>query len=793
MAETGFFIERGSAMVKSEINLNANVSVFGAEQLDKVSDGYRNIRDVQQEIQSNNEKNRSMPGYNGTSAIGNSGSKSLGLYSGGMDTVQEMARLKAVIENLNRNIEKANDEISKSNEKGSAKDTFNWTSSLNQMEEAKQRAQNELKRLEAGEKDKGIEALIKDRKAQLYSRAWDYAIQGANIYNGYRTSIAGGDYLGAGANAKDQIGGTVMGIGGTLMSAGGMMAVTGVGAIPGLVVGGIGALAMGAGGILKLLAGDEKADNAEAKAYENSLPYLYAFNKRYANGGSVEQNRAEADALRGRAVELAKGTGLSTYDFLNMALQQTSYGLSKDDALGRTKMAAMWANATGADLSAIQGVLGLSSRMGKETDVDFLARARNASGLDKAQTTEFLQGLQSVIENGISNGYNKSTEDTAKNFAMFSSLSNNNPLWEGKYAAQKINTISNSIAGAVNLGDVNQVLTVSAAQKIAGNMSNDRFSALMGFGKTGTYLDAMLMAENGLTPEMFRGMGETIVGLEGNNLVARVERWKSMSGLNYKGAIELDRMYRENPNMSDAAISNKIKSMQTDKDFQSEETKKTEAINRIDSYVQKIGQSKFWDNYEKLLKLEVSQGKKAGELERKEKEQSDFEALSDSERNAMVWRAEEAGDIKTAYDTAKKIREITQKKAASALASKRYSDATDSFLVGSSFAFRYLSDDGGFYDKLTTSGKGNDHRDELFKEEVAKYAAYAGKKADKKVSENEIQKVLEQVQYDNGGWFSKGGKRFRDAYENGSETEYINALRDMLKQLFGEINLNLVD
>lgn len=596
------------------MGLDSSEAVSGANAASKAIDGVtKSLNDealasIRAEQAAERAVQRNIPGFNGTGAInGNNNNSSLNQFSGSRETAQEIARLKSTIENLNRNIEKANGEIAKSNEKGNGRDTLNWTSSLNQMEEAKQRAQNELKRLEASEKDKGIEALVKDRKAQMYSQSWNYAIQGANIYNGYRTSIASGDYLGAGANAKDQIGGATMGIGGTLMSAGGMMAVTGVGAIPGLIVGGIGAAATGAGGIFKLLAGDEQADNAEAKAYENSLPYLNAFNKRYNASGDYKST----DALRERAVELAKDTGLSTNDFLNTALQQTSFGVSQDEALNRTRMAALWANATGADIGTIQEVLGISSRMGKETDTSFLAKAREASGLDKAQTTEFLQGLQTVIEDGISKGYTKSTEDAAENFAMFSSLSGGNPLWEGKYAAQKINTMSNTIAGATNLGDINQVLTIETARRVAGSMKAEDFNALMGFGKTGTYLDAMLMAENGLTPAMFRGVGKTINDLEGDNLTARVERWKSMSGLNYKGAIELDNMYRTNPNMSDELLKEKIDKMKGDPNYQSEETKKMNAINELNKSVQEIGQSKFWDNIKQLEEMAVEYRGKA--------------------------------------------------------------------------------------------------------------------------------------------------------------------------------------
>lgn len=737
----------------NRINLAADVNVTGAEQLDKVANGYRDIKNesletVRAQQEAEREAQRKMPGFYGTGAInGNGASSTLAQFSGSRETAQEIVRLKATIENLNRNIEKANSEISKSNEKGNARDTFNWTSSLNQMEEAKQRAQNELKRLEASEKDKGIEALVNDRKAQMYSQAWNYAIQGANIYNGYRTSIANGDYLGAGANAKDQIGSAAMNLGGTLMSAGGMVAASGVGAIPGLIIAGTGALAMGTGGILKLLAGGEKADNAEATAYENSLPYLNAFNKRYNASGDYRYT----DALRERATELAKGTGLSTYDFLDTALQQTNFGISQEEALSRTKMATMWAQATGADLSTIQSVLGLSSRMGKETDTSFLARAREASGLSKAQTNEFLQGLQTVIEDGISNGYNKSTEDAAKNFAMFSGLSSGNPLWEGKYAAQKINTMSNTIAGATNLGDINQILTIEAARKAAGGMDDAKFSELMGFGKTGTYLDAMLMAENGLTPKMFKEIGKTINDLEGGNLTARVERWKSMSGLNYKGAIELDKMYRENPNMDDTAIQSKINSMKADPNYQSEETKKMNYINSIDSNVQKIGQSKFWDNFGKLEGVDKDYQRKVAEL-----------GKLAHYGNAVTVTGEGVIDV----DKAIKDSGFQQLVRHGGLPIGHGGTTLSNLMTARANTYN---------PRTGTYSGGNDEFDELFKAKLAHYAALD----DGKISQDELRKSLR----------AHDSKEMQAVYNSGNRDAYIAALEEMFKRLFTNMTI----
>ena len=81
---------------------------------------------------------------------------------------------------------------------------------------------------------------------------------------------------------------------------------------------------------------------------------------------------------------------------------------------------AMWAQATGTDAGVIQNFLGTARRYGDNSDVlGYASQARQAAGLTKAQNEEFLQSLQSVIEDGIANGYVKSAEDVSKTFVMF--------------------------------------------------------------------------------------------------------------------------------------------------------------------------------------------------------------------------------------------------------------------------------------------------------------------------------------------------------------------------------------
>ena len=114
------------------MSLDSSDAVSGANAASKAIDGVtKSLNDealasIRAEQAAERVAQRNMPGFNGTGAInGNNNNSSLNQFSGSRETAQEIARLKATIENLNRNIEKANGEIAKSNEKGNSRDTFN--------------------------------------------------------------------------------------------------------------------------------------------------------------------------------------------------------------------------------------------------------------------------------------------------------------------------------------------------------------------------------------------------------------------------------------------------------------------------------------------------------------------------------------------------------------------------------------------------------------------------------------------------------------------------------------------
>ena len=81
---------------------------------------------------------RNMPGFNGgiTGALNNQQINSTGKSEKEL-RADEINRLKLTIDNLNRNIEKANASLAEATESNKSKESFNWSANLNQMEEAK--------------------------------------------------------------------------------------------------------------------------------------------------------------------------------------------------------------------------------------------------------------------------------------------------------------------------------------------------------------------------------------------------------------------------------------------------------------------------------------------------------------------------------------------------------------------------------------------------------------------------------------------------------------------------------
>jgi hypothetical protein len=514
------------------------------------------------------------------------------------------------LETITRVITTLTDQLKESTEKGQSKESFNLSAALNNAEQEKRQLEAEKKRLETADKsDSSVMDMIKKYGVSRYlTQGLSYANQIAGIGFNHRIAMANGDYLGADVAAVESGAGIAQGIGGSLLGAGLMLGATPVGW--GLMA--AGGIAEIGGAIAKYWAGDARADIAEGEAYRKTLAGTNAFNKRFSDGGTWLENSNKTDAILRAATNGASGTGLSTEEFLSLATRQSKFGGTQSDAMTQARDIAMWAQATGTDAGVIQNFLGTARRYGDNSDVlGYASQARQAAGLTKAQNEEFLQSLQSVIEDGIANGYVKSAEDVSKTFVMFSRLSNNNPLWQGEQGAKRLAQMNSGIASATALQSVSDVIVAGAARdvlSVAGNREK-----YLGNRASGTYIDEMLLMEQGNNPAMFGAIAKSVKDLEGGNYAARVERFKDIFKLNYAGAVDVAAMADKIGvgGYTEQDFANEVAKMQKDRNYQSEETKWQDDINHIAADTALMAKSNFWQNMGKLGGIAESNEKKS--------------------------------------------------------------------------------------------------------------------------------------------------------------------------------------
>ena len=781
------------ARTSVELGFDGSDYINGIRQATTETERYENSLEnvAQRAWELERDSQRNMPGFNPTAPT--NGTPAIHNTFEANENLRAYNDLGLRIDELKNAIVKANALQKEALEDGDLQKAFFASSSINQMEQEKARLEMQKKRDET-ESRKFLNSLKNGGIANYAVKAIDAGGQIFNVGSNYRASMANGDYLGAGLNRADGYANVAQGIGGSLLGAGAMLGWNPVGW--GLMAaGGV----LEAGGIVtKAITGKERADDAEASAYEKSLARLNSLNKLYTNGGDISRHSVQTDEIRQSVLRYAKDTGMASGDFLEAATRQSVYGTkSMADAMQQARQAALWANATGADLGSIQDFIGTASRYGINADTGYLSQARGAMGLEKAQTQEFLNALQGVIEDGISNGYIKSTEDVTKTFTMFARLSNNNPLWVGEQGARRLQSLNAGIAGATALQDVSQIMTVGVAKDLVNGMTNEQWNeAFKGYDRSGTYIDYMLMTEKGLTPQMFAGIGKSINSFEGDNYAGRIERWKQISGLNYAGAVALDQMYRNaTPEQlrDDEWITNKINSMQKDKNYISEETKRANLINDLDSYVQIVGKSKYWDNLNDLAKKGTEYYSKAltaiKESNDKQNEEARINSMNESELHDE-YKAR-AGDSWDGSSTALALmRQKADPIAADFIKNRQFGAAASEYFK---WGKALWEDEGQFhlysptYKNLAYSDKGNESLDAETLNLFGEYAVNAEKKnwlgwtthkADGVISYNEILDFMNRAD---------SNKKLKEYYERGDHDNYIEELKKMLKELFGEL------
>ena len=528
-------------------------------------------------------------------------------------------KLDTRLEILTKTIDELTHQLEEATEKGQSREAYNISAALNNVEQERQRLEQE-KKLSEQKKDKDDPADVIKRYglSRYFTQGLGYVQQIAGIGFNRRTAMANGDYLGADVGVLEGRSNIAQNLGGSVFGAGMTLGATPAG-VPLMLTGGVLSIL---GTIGNILAGDKRADIAEGSAYERSLTHTGALNRRYAQGGAWEDNASRTSELLEKAAKYAEGTNMSAYDIVDIATQMSQYGAGTGElALKQASEVAARANATGVDAATVQNLLGTAYRYGDRSDVlGYASQARQAAGMTKAQDKEFLMALQGVIEEGIAGGYVKSVEDVSKTMTMFARLSNNNPLWQGAQGASRLRQMDSAISGATGLQSTSDMIVVTAAQAILDNPNlseeeknkffetYDKNGKRTGSRRTGTYIDTMLLTEQGNNPAMFEQIAKSVQDLEGKgNIAGQVERFKDIFKLNYHGAVDVYNMFQELQagKMTEADFQKQIESMQKDEAYQSDDTKRQNAITNIETSVALMAKSKFWDSTNYLSNMSV--------------------------------------------------------------------------------------------------------------------------------------------------------------------------------------------
>jgi len=410
-------------------------------------------------------------------------------------------------------------------------------------------------------------------------------------YFGYRKSLAQGDAVGAGIAKEKFIGetrgeaiGAAIGAGiGSVAPGIGTVIGLGIGAFVGKWIGGIG-----------------------AKISEENMAFFEQYRATLADADKLQQRfGGSGNELWQKAADASKGTGLSVSEFSAALANSQKYGyMGIADALPAVRRDVMWSRMTGADIGEVQNVSGTARRFGAgDNAVQTAFAALKTQRMANGQFGEILRGMSKVMEDGIRKGFVYAADDIGSNMTLLYKMSGGSPLWQGEQGVQRLMGMNNAIAGATELSSVEDMITFGQAQKIVEDMRPEKYEALMGSKKTGTYVDTMRYMERGFDPKLFMKQMEMIESLDSGNVAGQIERMRSMYGLNYQGATQLYDMRQRhiaNPSAyTEAQLQKDLDAVKMNPSFNSDSTNIANMTNAVQSINTQIGQMKLdeWNNY----------------------------------------------------------------------------------------------------------------------------------------------------------------------------------------------------
>jgi hypothetical protein len=538
----------------------------------------------------------------------------------------DTSQARTQVEDLSRTIAGLNEQIRQATEEGDWRAVAQLTQALNDTTSARGQTMQQARQVESQQARENMRegGIFGGQTAWMFQQALSQItrgiIQSMDAALNAAKQRASGDYAGAAVSevrASGEIAGQGVGFGVGAGVGGVLTAFTGQAWLIPLLSGLGGEIGKFIGGIeAKRLETDLAYSAQYKKAFSSidALNQLYGTEKytdengreryRDINSKSLEQNNTYGLGMYGRATAATEGTGFTTQAFIEAMKQMGGYGIrSETQALNMAQTQALWSRFTGADLSAIQKYAGQAYRYNGETNATATVYGGlMAQGMGKGQTMEFLNAMGRIMEESISKGFVRSSEEIAGNMQMLYKLSGGSALWQGEQGAQRLSQMNNAVSNATNLQRVEDVVTFGVAREIWGNQNKSGWKTgekRAGITYSGTYADEMQLIERGVSADMLKGQFEAVNRLEGDNTAGIIERFKSMYGLNYTGATQVWAMMRNakdangNFNFNAREYERQIKEMQTKPGYASDSALLQTAINKMTDNLVNIGKFKF--------------------------------------------------------------------------------------------------------------------------------------------------------------------------------------------------------
>lgn len=346
-----------------------------------------------------------------------------------------------------------------------------------------------------------------------------------------------------------------------------------------------------------------KTADVVTQKYESSLSGIdgllqtYGLDSMYKGGAN--NNARYGLNLRNTLTELNTGTGLSNEEFIAYANSLGKYGIN-DVKLGgqMTKDAAFWQRYTGADMSSTLNFMGTVQRLGGngiEATEKVYEKALE-SGLSKNQFPEFLSGVQRAIEQGVAQGFIRSSEDVAENLSLLARLSGGDPSWMGERGANRYSQMSSAMANNTSLSTTSSLIMYRTADSLLdGNEEKELGKNKYLKESSADWLNTLAYMEKGdLSGAFLKKLKENVETSYKGDVASQVLTYKEQFGLNYQGAIEVYNMLQNlGNNATNEEIKTQIDRITGNKEFQSDSTRLQDSLNSIETAVVNLGKGSF--------------------------------------------------------------------------------------------------------------------------------------------------------------------------------------------------------